>query len=61
MSRPGYEGLYILPECGRRVALASAQAGHEGAEAWRRLCGASDVRSVSCLRRALPQCKRRCM
>eukprot|EP00965_Chrysotila_dentata_P047398 1572320-Pleurochrysis_carterae.AAC.2 len=49
------------PECGRRVALASAQAEHEGAEAWRRLCGVSDVRSESCLRRALPQCRRRCM
>eukprot|EP00965_Chrysotila_dentata_P045177 1501391-Pleurochrysis_carterae.AAC.3 len=61
MSRPECEGLYDSVECGRRVAFASAHASQEGTAAWRRLCGASKVSSESLLRRAPPQCRRRCM
>eukprot|EP00965_Chrysotila_dentata_P216455 6189385-Pleurochrysis_carterae.AAC.1 len=44
-----------------RVELASAQAAHDGGKACRRLRGASVVRLVSCLSRAPPQCRRRCI
>eukprot|EP00965_Chrysotila_dentata_P261028 6214113-Pleurochrysis_carterae.AAC.1 len=61
MSRPACDGRYSSFGWGSRVELASAQAAHDGGKAWRRLCGASAVRLVSCLSRAPPQCKRRCM
>eukprot|EP00965_Chrysotila_dentata_P079515 2622169-Pleurochrysis_carterae.AAC.8 len=61
MRCPGCEGVYRSPGCGKREAFASAHEAQAGGEACRRLRGASDVTSVSRLRLALPQCRRRCM
>eukprot|EP00965_Chrysotila_dentata_P086427 2852121-Pleurochrysis_carterae.AAC.4 len=53
--------VHLSPRWARRVEFASAHDAHEGGVAWRRLRGASDLRSIRRLSPAAPQCSRRCM
>eukprot|EP00965_Chrysotila_dentata_P110514 3651816-Pleurochrysis_carterae.AAC.1 len=59
--RPACEGVYKSLLWERRVALASVQEAQEVGAECRRLPGASEVNSVSRLRLAWPQWRRRCM